>query len=91
MKILVIGAVGQIGSKLVPVLREKHGSTNVIAAGHRHKPSDELKNGGPFVFMDVTKPETVESVIRKHKITVIYHMSSFISAAAERKHNLPGM
>jgi len=88
MKILVIGAVGQIGSNLVPVLREKYGSKNVIAAGHRHPPTDDLKNSGPFVFIDVNKPETVEKIINEYKIKVIYHLSSFISAACERNPQL---
>lgn len=88
MKILVTGAVGQIGSELVPELRKKYGGNNVIATGHKTQPSNELRNGGPFEFIDVTKPETVEKVIKKYNITVIYILSSFISAACERNPQL---
>ena len=38
-KILVIGSAGQIGSELVIALREKYGSSNVIAG---------INNTGPF-------------------------------------------
>ena len=53
-KILVTGAVGQIGSELTVALRERYGSDRVIAAGHRTPPSKALRNSGPFVTVDVT-------------------------------------
>ena len=67
-KILVIGSLGQIGSELVPELRKKYGKDNVVAAGHKKKPSEDVKNGGPFVFLDATKRETVESVVDEYDV-----------------------
>ena len=49
-KILVTGAVGQIGSELTMALRKKHGNDNVVACGRKTKPSDKLFNSGPFEY-----------------------------------------
>jgi uncharacterized protein YbjT (DUF2867 family) len=41
-RILVTGAVGQIGSELTLELRRRYGADNVVAAGHRTRPSPAL-------------------------------------------------
>ena len=41
-RILVIGAVGQIGSELTMELRARYGGENVIAMGRKTKPSELL-------------------------------------------------
>ena len=53
-KILVTGAAGQIGSELVPTLREKYGPGNVVGAGHRSALPDDVVQGGPNTTVDVT-------------------------------------
>ena len=65
-KILVTGSVGQIGSELTMVLREKYGNDNVVACGRKTKPSDTLYNSGPFEFLDITDKDTVGKVIKKY-------------------------
>jgi len=59
-KVLVTGATGQIGSELVVALREKYGKNNVVAAGHKKKPGEELLESGPFEYLDVTKEESFQ-------------------------------
>lgn len=87
-KILVTGACGQIGSELTLALRRRYGNENVIAVGHRTKPSEALCTTGPFEYIDVTRRETIEEVVRKYKIDTIYHLAAILSAVGEKKPQL---
>ena len=87
-KILVTGSVGQIGSELTLKLREIWGNDNVVATGRKTQPGDELKNSGPFEFIDITKKETVVEVVDKYKIDTIVNMSAILSAVGEQKPQL---
>jgi nucleoside-diphosphate-sugar epimerase len=87
-RIMVTGAVGQIGSELTPALREIHGADNVVATGHKTEPSPALREGGPFEFIDVTRKETVEEMVDKYNIDTIYHMAAILSADGEKNPNL---
>lgn len=82
-KILVTGAAGQIGSDLVPELRRLYGNDNVIAAGHVTPLPEDIRASGPSITLDVRSYEDVDRTIRNHGITVIYHLSSLLSALAE--------
>lgn len=87
-KILVTGAVGQIGSELTVALRERYGNENVVAAGHHTPPSSELRDAGPFEFIDVTQKARVEAAVERHNIDTIYHMAAILSAVGETKPHL---
>lgn len=78
------GAVGQIGSELVGALRERYGRENVVAAGHRTKPSPALREGGPFVTVDVTAKAEIEEAVSRYSIDTVYHMAAILSAAGEK-------
>ena len=84
-KILVTGAVGQIGSELTIELRKRYGNDNIIATGRKTKPNKTLKESGPFEFIDITKKETVEKVIKKYDIDTIYNMAAILSAVGEER------
>ena len=87
-RILVTGACGQIGSELTMELRQRYGNENVVATGHRTKPSEKLRTSGPFEFIDVTRRETVEEVVRRYDIDTIYHLAAILSAVGEKKPQL---
>lgn len=82
-KVLVTGAVGQIGSELTLALREKFGADNVVAGGRKTAPSPELRDSGPFEVVDCTDVEAVEGTIKKYGIDTIYHLAAILSAVAE--------
>ncbi|MDH5406573.1 MAG: NAD-dependent epimerase/dehydratase family protein, partial [Candidatus Aminicenantes bacterium] len=87
-KIMVTGSVGQIGSELTMALRERYGNDNVLATGHKTKPSPALRDSGPFEFIDVAKRETIERVVKKYNIDTIYHLSAILSAVGEKNPQL---
>jgi nucleoside-diphosphate-sugar epimerase len=87
-RILVTGAVGQIGSELTLALRQRYGADHVVAAGHKSKPSASLRDSGPFEFIDVTRRETIEVVVDGYDIDTIYHLAAILSAVGEQKPQL---
>ncbi len=80
-KILVTGALGQLGTELIPVLQEISGQSNVLATDIR--PLSNTKISGPFEILDVLDGKALAGVIRKHRITQIYHLAAVLSAKGE--------
>jgi len=85
-KMIVTGAVGQIGSELTLSLREKFGNENVVACGRKTNPSPNLRDSGPFEHgIDITNIVTFEKVIKEYDIDTIYNMAAILSATGEEK------
>lgn len=82
-KILVIGASGQIGTDLTIRLRSLYGADAVIASDIKEG-TDELMQTGIFEILDATFPKAILGIVKKHKITQIYHMAAMLSVIAER-------
>lgn len=83
-KILVTGALGQIGSELVIKMRGIYGKDNVIATDIRTIDS-EVVTGGPFEILDVTDYEKMLDIAKKHEVDTIIHLAALLSATAEAK------
>jgi nucleoside-diphosphate-sugar epimerase len=78
-KILVIGANGQIGTALLPVLQNVFGINHVIG-------SDLFAPASPcciFEKLDATNAADLASICKKHYITQIYHLAAILSAKGE--------
>ena len=82
-RILVTGALGQIGTELTLALRNAYGNDNVITTDIREATAPELK-GGKHELLNVTDLRTLNELIKKHNITQIYHLAAILSASGER-------
>lgn len=78
-KILVIGANGQIGAVLTTALRDKYGSSNVIASDIRASNSED----GPFELLDILDYDRLTELISKYNVNQIYHLAAILSAKGE--------
>jgi nucleoside-diphosphate-sugar epimerase len=83
-RVLVTGAVGQIGSELTTRLRKMLGGHRVVAAGHVKKATEQLLAAGPFHFIDCTRIDTIAELVTSYRIDTIYHLAAILSAAAEK-------
>jgi nucleoside-diphosphate-sugar epimerase len=87
-RILVTGATGQIGSELVPALRKRYGAANVLAAGHKKTPPQELLAAGPYAALDIRERGALAALVERERIDAIYHLAALLSATAEAKPQL---
>lgn len=78
-KVLVTGALGQLGSELVEALQKEFGIDNVIATDIR-KGSEK----GTFELLDVMDKSAIEKMVLKYGITQIYHLAAMLSATGEQ-------
>lgn len=79
-RILVVGAGGQLGSVLVPALRERYGTEAVIASDLH---VNEKTQDAAFVQLDATDATALTATIGRHAITQIYHLAAILSARGE--------
>ena len=84
--ILVTGALGQIGSDLVPFLAEEYGAENIVASDV--KDSTTLFPGIAYRKVDVTSREAISRVISNEKVSGIFHLAGILSASGEKNPEL---
>lgn len=83
VKILIIGACGQIGTELTQKLRAIHGTNNVIASDIR-KLNIEVVNSGPFEVVNALDFNQIQHLVEIHQIDDVYLMAALLSATAEK-------
>lgn len=87
-KIMVTGALGQIGSELTAALRNRFGAENVVATDCRPQPPEKLKDRGLFHSADVMDIDALENVIQRYDIDTVFHLAAILSATGERNPQL---
>lgn len=84
-RILVTGALGQIGSELALGLKDRYGADNVIATDIQPDTRKKLSSAVPFALLDVLAPEAVNTIVQKYRVDTIYHLAALLSAVAEKR------
>lgn len=83
-KIMITGALGQIGSELITKLRNEYGNDNVLATDIRRTESPIVEQG-PFEILDVTNAEEMHRIAKDFGADTMMHMAALLSATAESK------
>ena len=85
-RILVTGALSQIGMELLDALINKFSPENVIATDI--EPEDMGDLGFKFVKLDVLNRDNIEKIILEHNVTEVYHLAAILSATGEKNPEL---
>lgn len=83
-RILIIGALGQLGSEIAVRLRQLYGDSNVVLTDIRDDVNRELIEGGPFHVVDCRDGVMLSNLVRTYNIDTIYHLAAILSATAEK-------
>lgn len=82
-RILVTGALGQIGTELVLRLRSIYGENNVVATDIVKKDCPQVVESGPFEIVDVKDAVRMADVAKKYNVDTIIHLAALLSAVGE--------
>jgi len=78
-KILITGALGQVGGVLSLALQNRYGQDQVVLSDIHEKGAH-----GTFELLDITDIERLREVIHKHDISTVYHLAAILSAKGEQ-------
>ena len=86
-RILVTGALGQIGMELLEALSARYGRDSIIATDIRE--TDKLENLGiKFHKLDVLDKVELENLIKYFEVNEVYHLAALLSASGEKNPEL---
>ncbi|WP_407480885.1 NAD-dependent epimerase/dehydratase family protein [Elizabethkingia meningoseptica] len=83
-RILITGALGQIGTELCIRLSAVYGKENIFGLGLEDESKAVDSAAGTYVKMDVTDSASIEKFVEEHKITTVYHLASLLSGTSEK-------
>jgi nucleoside-diphosphate-sugar epimerase len=83
-KVLIIGALGQIGSELTLALRKVYGNDNVVATDLKVPVNKDVLASGPFEVLDVLNRDQLIVLSKKYGINMIVNMAAILSAVGEK-------
>jgi nucleoside-diphosphate-sugar epimerase len=84
-RILVTGALGQIGSELTAALRQRYGTDRIVASDLRMVPPQVPGVHGLYAHVDCNQPSQILEAVRRFEVGTIYHLAALLSAVAEEK------
>lgn len=83
-RILITGALGQIGSEMTIKLRKEYGTKNVLISDIRDDINKDLIESGQFYKLDCRDGKELSKIVKTEKINTIYHLAALLSATAEK-------
>ncbi len=84
MKILITGALGQLGSELSTALERRYGKDNVLISDIRSiSNADEYE--GRYFQLDCRDAKTLAHIVKENSVGRIYHLAALLSAVAETR------
>lgn len=85
-RVLITGALGQLGPGLAQILRDRFGRDNVIMSDI-NKASEAVLESGPFLFADVMDLRGLREICVNYEIDWLVHFGALLSAVGEN--NVP--
>ncbi|MCL2497699.1 MAG: L-threonine 3-dehydrogenase [Symbiobacteriaceae bacterium] len=88
MKVLITGALGQIGSELTLAMRHRYGTANVVCSDIKEEcPPGEIAEG-VYERLDVMDPQAIAAAVQRHGVTHMVHLAALLSAVGEARPTL---
>ena len=92
-KILVTGALGQLGSELVPALARRYGAERIVATDIRHPAGGQNsaafgEHEVEFRMVDCVEGQQLGAVATEVGAGTIFHLAALLSAVAENRPQL---
>ncbi|MDR2890148.1 MAG: NAD-dependent epimerase/dehydratase family protein [Alistipes sp.] len=86
-KILITGALGQIGSELSVEFSRRYGADNVVVSDVNSEGA-KLAPGNAYEVLDVTDAAALEAIVKRHNVDTIVHLAAILSAKGEQNPDL---